>query len=267
MNKYFFLFVTLIFLTCSFNTIHNKSIQSSFVLIYKLTYKIDSLNDDKNTELMQLTVKDNISLFESQFSHKADSILDSPSFDQSSMNLLSNYLKSNFTYKIYKTHPNNEIKYYDKIGNKTYHIDQNNKIVKWQITSVTKKIAEYSCRRATTSFAGRQWEAWFTTAIPLSEGPYKFSGLPGLIISLHDNDNDYSFDLIKISNTSNIIKLKLPENIISTNQKEFNQGKITYNLQGVTKVANNGNSPEVARQLIRNYQQKQARKNNPLELR
>lgn len=267
MNKYPFLFIALIYLTCSFNTKYNKNTESSFVLIYRLTYKSDSLNQAMNTEFMRLTVKNNLSLFESQFSHKADSILDSPSFDQSSMNLLSNYLKSNFTYKIYKIHPNNEIKYYDKIGNKTYHIDQNNKTVKWQITSTTKKIAEYTCRRATTSFAGRQWEAWFTTAIPLSEGPYKFSGLPGLIISLHDNDNNYSFDLIKINNIPNITALKLPENTTPTNQKEFNQGKSIYNLQGVTKVANNGNSPEVARQLINNYQQKQARKNNPIELR
>lgn len=33
-------------------------------------------------------------------------------------------------------------------------------------------------QKATCDFAGRKWIAWFTTEIPIQDGPYKFYGLP-----------------------------------------------------------------------------------------
>lgn len=46
----------------------------------------------------------------------------------------------------------------------------------------TKTIAVYECHLATTFFRGRTWKAWFADDIPLSLGPWKLAGLPGLIL-------------------------------------------------------------------------------------
>lgn len=54
-----------------------------------------------------------------------------------------------------------------------------------------KTILGQVCQKATTEYGGRKWEAWFTAEYPVTFGPYKFSGLPGLILELHDSENNY----------------------------------------------------------------------------
>ena len=66
----------------------------------------------------------------------------------------------------------------------------------WKIDSSEKqKIGEYNTQKATTDFGGRQWTAWFASDIPLQDGPYKFSGLPGLIVKVEDSGKNYSWEL------------------------------------------------------------------------
>ncbi len=60
--------------------------------------------------------------------------------------------------------------------------------IKWNITEETQKIHNYNCLKATTQFRGRNYTAWFTPDIPISDGPWKFKGLPGLLMSLQDED-------------------------------------------------------------------------------
>lgn len=55
----------------------------------------------------------------------------------------------------------------------------------------TDSIIGYDCRKATVEFAGRSYTAWFTPEIPLPFGPYKFGGLPGLILKLEDAERQY----------------------------------------------------------------------------
>jgi len=49
---------------------------------------------------------------------------------------------------------------------------------------------------------GRHWIAWFAPSIPISEGPYKFSGLPGLIIKLSDSNNFWNFEFTSLRKTN-----------------------------------------------------------------
>ncbi|CAH0172502.1 GLPGLI family protein [Chryseobacterium sp. Bi04] len=50
--------------------------------------------------------------------------------------------------------------------------------IDWKISDEKEKILEYTTQKATAIFAGREWNAWFTTELPVSDGPYKFCGLP-----------------------------------------------------------------------------------------
>ncbi len=63
----------------------------------------------------------------------------------------------------------------------------------WEITDSVKTILNYECQLAFTDFRGRRWSAWFTPEIPVSEGPWKLSGLPGLILEAHDAKRHYVF--------------------------------------------------------------------------
>ena len=64
----------------------------------------------------------------------------------------------------------------------------------------TTTVIGYLCQKATCYFRGRNYTAWFTTDIPISNGPWKFGGLPGLILKIYDNDKLYTFECIKIEN-------------------------------------------------------------------
>lgn len=55
-------------------------------------------------------------------------------------------------------------------------------------------ILGYDCQEATTEYAGRNYKAWFTTELPLPYGPYKFGGLPGLILRIQDAESQYNWE-------------------------------------------------------------------------
>lgn len=63
----------------------------------------------------------------------------------------------------------------------------------WQLTEDTKTIHDFKCTKATLNFRGRQFVAWFTSDIPVSFGPWKFHGLPGLILEVYDIDDLFSW--------------------------------------------------------------------------
>lgn len=67
----------------------------------------------------------------------------------------------------------------------------------WKLHDETKELAGYHLQKATTQFGGRHWTAWFTKDINLSEGPYKFRGLPGMIFQISDNKDQFDFTLVK----------------------------------------------------------------------
>lgn len=69
----------------------------------------------------------------------------------------------------------------------------------WQIGAETKRICGYECHQATCRWRGRDYVAWFTMEIPVSSGPWKFGGLPGLIMSINDTANDYSWEAVAVN--------------------------------------------------------------------
>ncbi|SFD82320.1 GLPGLI family protein [Thermophagus xiamenensis] len=64
------------------------------------------------------------------------------------------------------------------------------------INSADTIILGYPCKKARTHFAGRDYTAWFTPEIPVSDGPYKFYGLPGLIVLIEDSQKQHRFELL-----------------------------------------------------------------------
>ena len=81
----------------------------------------------------------------------------------------------------------------------TYHVDwfkysEPIPALQWKIEGKDSVIAGYHCQAATTSLRGRQWRAWFTLDIPVSDGPWKLCSLPGLILRATDEQGYFDFD-------------------------------------------------------------------------
>ncbi len=77
--------------------------------------------------------------------------------------------------------------------NLKYYIYEDATNIKWQLHDEFKEISGYKCQKAATTFRGREYEAWFTSEIPLSFGPWKFNGLPGLILEVYDQKGEVYF--------------------------------------------------------------------------
>lgn len=105
--------------------------------------------------------------------------------------------RSKIDYKVSKSYPDYDIKLTTYLDRDTY-IVKDDRIINWQIISETKKIGEWECQKATADFAGRKWNAWFTMEIPIPDGPYKFRGLPGLIVSISSEDKTHQYQLISV---------------------------------------------------------------------
>ncbi|WP_282629530.1 GLPGLI family protein [Empedobacter sedimenti] len=69
----------------------------------------------------------------------------------------------------------------------------------WKIENETKMILNQKCQKATTTFRGRNYTAWFSTKIKYPFGPWKMNGLPGLVLEVNDNQNFFRIDAVKIS--------------------------------------------------------------------
>lgn len=73
----------------------------------------------------------------------------------------------------------------------------------WTITEDTLTVLGYMCQKATTTFRGRNYSAWFTLDIPVNEGPWKLHGLPGMILKAEDGDGIFLFEAIGITQLNN----------------------------------------------------------------
>lgn len=70
----------------------------------------------------------------------------------------------------------------------------------WQMIEETDTILGYVCQKACLTYAGRDYTAWFTTEIPINDGPWKFWGLPGLILKVVDKEEQFEWVAIGLEN-------------------------------------------------------------------
>lgn len=133
--------------------------------------------------------------------------------------------------------------------NKTFHdntpdyfVMESKDEMNWKVDSETKKSGEYSLQKATTNFGGRKWTAWFCSAIPFQEGPYKFRDLPGLIFELQDEKSDFTYKLVKSANlpntydTSGFLETHYGNQPIPVTLKQYHKVKLDYYADPVSEM-------------------------------
>lgn len=210
--------------------------------VYQVTMKPDASNkSDIKTENAYLDISPEKSVFYSENRIKRDSIMQATfqsggarSFNRDQME----NLRSNINYSIEKDKKNQKTTFKDRIGRDVYTYEEDRPL-NWKISSETTKIGEYKVQKAETDFGGRKWTAWFTTDLPYQDGPYKFGGLPGLIVKAEDDKGEYSFDLMKnykiadfptLNQFGNTIKVKRGDYV--KQQKKFQEDPMSFMTQG-----------------------------------
>jgi GLPGLI family protein len=170
-----------------------------------------------------------------------------------------------FRYKIVKNILDKEIITFDRVFADAYKYEESADIFNWRITGKEKSFLGYKILEATTTYGCRNWVAWFTPDIPISDGPYKFQGLPGLIVKVSDTKNHYVFELESIS-TSNFlvenIEMDVSTNRIKTTLAEFIRVRDQFTNDASSIVGNFTDDPHTRAVATSNA----ARRNNFIEL-
>lgn len=98
------------------------------------------------------------------------------------------YKKSEIVYNYSKDLKNKVVIYKDRYVGMNFVVKDNKYSINWTITGNSKKVMGYSCQEATGEFRCRSYKAYFLKEIPFSDGPFKFDGLPGLILEVVSDD-------------------------------------------------------------------------------
>ena len=195
MKKLFTLFAVSIFFALNAQETANR-------FFYELTFKPkkDSAKVEKVMTILDV-VKDK-SIYRDYTIVAQDSILKIQIEAMQKSGVFKDISKSitmpKFSEKIYKFYPSMKVQYVDRVANgfTPMNIGYNEDLkFNWKIDAQKEKIGAYNVQKATTEYGGRKWTAWFTADIPLQDGPYKFHGLPGLIVKVSDDGNNYSWEL------------------------------------------------------------------------
>ncbi len=168
---------------------------------YNYQFQSDSTDlATKKSELMVLDIDKNGSKYYSESVYQSDSIMNAQFKRQQTtkdfetpISAGDNY-RGTIHYKVFKTYPNYSMVFYTNLAQQNYKVDDTRKI-KWDVLQDKEKIGIWNAQKATTEFAGRKWTAWFSTDIPVQDGPYKFFGLPGLIIKMQDASKTHTIEL------------------------------------------------------------------------
>lgn len=188
---------------------------------YEYKYIPDSNNrEDVKTEMMLLDIDKNGSRYYSRDKFIADSTSMANLQKQlkggsGNLNVNRGNNAGQVSYKVTKSYPDYRTFLLTKVSMDQYKVREDRK-PEWKILPEKQKIGSYNAQKATASYGGREWIAWFTTEIPFQDGPYKFYGLPGLIVQIEDTTGSHRMTLQgnkKIEAFTDPSETELPGNI------------------------------------------------------
>ena len=101
-------------------------------------------------------------------------------------------------YEVLKGYPKGKNTYTGDMFADYFSYEELIKIPRWELSQDTMTILGYLCKKAICTFYCREYTAWYAPEIAVSEGPWKLSGLPGLILKVYDKKRQIQFDAVAI---------------------------------------------------------------------
>ena len=211
---------------------------------YHHTYLKDTLDVDTYNDLFILQIGKNISKWYSYYTFQADSLRNTPDGDKvwkeifnksledfnrhrDRTRFLSSFPRARSGTFVYKNYPRGEMTVTDGVvGESGIYRDTLN-AQQWQIGDSTRNILGYACQMAECDFRGRHWTVWFAPDVPISDGPWKLGGLPGLIMEAYDRGKQYYFVIVELEQvTDEPIVFSEPRSLKGKKFREVNRREL-----------------------------------------
>jgi len=260
MRKYL-LILSIIFSLNVFSQQKEEKSFSDLEVQYEYSFVRDTTDVDQShraKELMILDLNSNTSLFYSQQYMAARKIFEQAAIDaQNNKNVTINtgdLPKYKIGYSVYRK--DFGIFVTVLIARDLFTFE--NTFLKWNVNyKDVKTILGYNCNKATTVFNNRTYTAWYTKEIPISEGPYRFKGLSGLILAINDEKNYHSFLAVGIEKKQ--VEIKPLQKGVPVTREQYLKKKEEFKSNPYPERTNI--SKERRDQMIESFK----KDNNPLE--
>lgn len=242
--------------------------EAQLLATYSLKWQEDSLDSNFiRQEDMLLFIGKNTSKFTSNDNYRLDTITRKikswNEFKVIAYDRTNPLPHSAIRYRIFKNYPLGKLTCLDHTLDGTFKYEEALDFFNWQLTGDTATISGYNAQKALCSFGGREWIAWFSPELPFNDGPFKFNGLPGLIVKIFDTQMHYEFELVSIEKPFKKLMIDyVKKDFIEATKQEFFRAKDASRVDIINRAKAAGLPSESQQRAARNMK----KRNNPLEL-
>lgn len=176
--------------------------------LYRYVYTFDTLKNELRDDLLILQIGKEVSKCYSYYTFQCDSLQRTPDGAKVWSELFRRAIEKDGIYGdfphvrmstyVYKNYPTGQMTITDRISSQGYRYADSLHAQTWTMGDSTREVLGYICQQATSDFRGRLWTAWFATDIPVSDGPWKLGGLPGLILKAYDEGQQHVFTAVSL---------------------------------------------------------------------
>ena len=174
--------------------------------LYRYVYTFDTLKNELRDDLLILQIGKEVSKCYSYYTFQSDSLQRTPDGAKVWSELFRRAIEKDGIYGdfphvrmstyVYKNYPTGQMTITDRISSQGYRYADSLHAQTWTMGDSTREVLGYTCQQATADFRGRRWTAWFAMDIPVSDGPWKLGGLPGLILEAYDEGQQHVFTAV-----------------------------------------------------------------------
>lgn len=236
-----------------------------FVVSYRMLYQQRPESEHPMEDLLLLQIGRNITKFYSYKTWQTDSLVRVTPPEQVMANLGS--FHGGVQDVLFRDQTAGRLTHTDQIGMDYLLYTEPLPAIDWELEEGERTILGYACRRARCTFRGRHYEAWYAPEIAVSAGPWKFGGLPGLILAIRDDAGVLDLEATGVEQRVGPIRMT-DRNYMKTNRKKYSElkqkmmtdpvGYLTGNSNVQMTIKNEDGSPVNPGDLVRGY--------NPIEL-
>lgn len=191
---------------------------ATLAVSYRMSYLRRPEQPKPMEDVLLLEIGRNVSKCYSYKSYQTDSLVRVTPPEQVMANI--GNFRGGVQFVVFQDRGRGEMTYVEKVMKDYLIYTEPLPAFEWKLEDQTREILGYVCRRATCSFAGRKYVAWYASEIPLDLGPWKFRGLPGLILAVADDAGVLSLE------ASGIVRRRVPvtmddRNYLKTSRKKL----------------------------------------------
>lgn len=204
--------------------------------IYEYQVKNNKGSSDVTSTILQ--IGRNIAMFSDYTAFRADSAIACKAPETDIQKFKTQEMRNDmfFDQSVSQNVPKGKLSVYSVITPNYYSYAESGTPIVWNFDEDTDTICGYTCQKAVGEYGGRTWMVWYSTEIPVSFGPWKLCGLPGLVLAAKDSEGIHQFKAITFRKSSTPMNLKPYANAIKTSREQFIKSKNKFEQNPMVNI-------------------------------